>query len=121
MENRYRTKLKKVFLSDSELSQLKHFIDQSGCQSFSEYARRTLLDPGMNFITIDTTGYQNLIFELKRIGNNINQIARSINYSNLITEVELNELRKGIEELIVGVEKDFLIQSEKLRKFYGHH
>ena len=121
MENRYRTKLKKVFLSDSELSQLKHFIDQSGCQSFSEYARRTLLDPGMNFITIDTTGYQDLIFELKRIGNNINQIARSINYSNLITKVELDELRKGIEELIVEVEKDFLIQSEKLRKFYGHH
>ena len=121
MENRYRTKLKKVFLSDSELSQLNHCIDQSGCQSFSEYARRTLLDPGMNFITIDTTGYQDLIFELKRIGNNINQIARSINYSNLITEVELNELRKGIEELIVEVEKDFLIQSEKLRKFYGHH
>ncbi|MFS9079583.1 MobC family plasmid mobilization relaxosome protein [Streptococcus mitis] len=121
MEHRYRTNLKKVFLSDSELSQLKHGIDQSGCQSFSEYARRTLLDPGMNFITIDTTGYQDLIFELKRIGNNINQIARSINYSNLITEVELNELRKGIEELIVEVEKDFLIQSEKLRKFYGHH
>ena len=121
MENRYRTNLKKVFLSDSELSQLKHYIDQSGCQSFSEYARRTLLDPGMNFITIDTTGYQDLIFELKRIGNNINQIARSINYSNLITEVELNELRKGIEELIVEVEKDFLIRSEKLRKFYGHH
>lgn len=121
MEHRYRTNLKKVFLSDSELSQLKHCIDQSGCQSFSEYARRTLLDPGMNFITIDTTGYQDLIFELKRIGNNINQIARSINYSNLITEAELNELRKGIEELIVEVEKDFLIQSEKLRKFYGHH
>ncbi len=55
MENRYRTNLKKVFLSDSELGQLKHCIDQSGCQSFSEYARRTLLDPGMNFITtIDT-------------------------------------------------------------------
>ena len=121
MENRYRNNLKKVFLSDSELDQLKHCIDQSGCQSFSEYARRTLLDPGMNFITIDTTGYQDLIFELKRIGNNINQIARSINYSNLITEVELNELRKGIEELIVEVEKDFLIRSEKLRKFYGHH
>ena len=121
MEHRYRTNLKKVFLSDIELSQLNRNIEHSGCKSFSEYARRTLLDPGMNFITIDTTGYQDLIFELKRIGNNINQIARSINYSNLITEVELNELRKGIEELIVEVEKDFLIQSEKLRKFYGHY
>ena len=118
MEHRYRTNLKKVFLSDLELVKLNENISKSNCLSFSEYARRTLLNPGMNFITIDTNSYQDLIFELKRIGNNINQIA---NYSNLITEVELNELRKGIEELIVEVEKDFLIQSEKLRKFYGHH
>ena len=121
MEHRYRTNLKKVFLSDLELVKLNENISKSNCLSFSEYARRTLLDPGMNFITIDTNSYQDLIFELKRIGNNINQIARSINYSNLITEVELNEVRKGIEELIVEVEKDFLIRSEKLRKFYGHH
>ena len=32
-----------------------------------------------------------------------------------------SEIRRSVEELIVEVEKDFLIQSEKLRKFYGHH
>lgn len=121
MEHRYRTQLKKVFLSDSELSQLKHCIDQSGCQSFSEYARRTLLDPGMNFITIDTTGYQDLIFELKRIGNNINQIARSVNQSQLISSEELQDLKKGIDDLISEVEKEFSVQAKKLREFYGHH
>nr|AAC98435.1 unknown [Streptococcus pneumoniae] len=121
MEHRYRTNLKKVFLSDLELVKLNENISKSNCLSFSEYARRTTTRSWYEFYTIDTNSYQDLIFELKRIGNNINQIARSINYSNLITEVELNELRKGIEELIVEVEKDFLIRSEKLRKFYGHH
>lgn len=121
MENRYRNNLKKVFLSDSELDQLKHCIDQSSCQSFSEYARRTLLDPGMNFITIDTNGYQDLVFELKRIGNNINQIARSVNQSQLISSEELQELKKGIAELIKEVEKEFTIQAQKLREFHGHH
>ena len=67
MEHRYRINLKKVFLSDIELNQLNRNIDQSSCQSFSEYARRTLLDPGMNFITIDTNGYQDLVFELKNM------------------------------------------------------
>ena len=89
MENRYRNNLKKVFLSDSELGQLKHCIDQSGCQSFSEYARRTLLDPGMNFITIDTTGYQDLVFELKRIGNNINQIALGKKFTELAYKIRV--------------------------------
>jgi hypothetical protein len=121
MEHRYRINLKKVFLSDIELNQLNRNIDQSSCQSFSEYARRTLLDPGMNFITIDTNGYQGLVFELKRIGNNINQIARSVNQSQLISSEELQELKKGIAELIKEVEKEFTIQAQKLREFHGHH
>ena len=100
MEHRYRTNLKKVFLSDLELVKLNENISKSNCLSFSEYARRTLLDPGMNFITIDTTGYQDLVFELKRIGNNINQIARSVNQSQLISNGELQNLKKGISELI---------------------
>lgn len=121
MEHRYRTNLKKVFLSDIELSQLNRNIDQSGCKSFSEYARRTLLDPGMNFITFDTNGYQDLVFELKRIGNNINQIDRSVNQSQLISSEELQELKKGIADLIREVEKEFNIQAQKLREFHGHH
>ncbi|HET1862719.1 TPA: MobC family plasmid mobilization relaxosome protein [Streptococcus pneumoniae] len=121
MEHRYRINLKKVFLSDIELNQLNRNIDQNSCQSFSEYARRTLLDPGMNFITIDTNGYQDLVFELKRIGNNINQIARSVNQSQLISSEELQELKKGIAELIKEVEKEFTIQAQKLREFHGHH
>ena len=121
MEHRYRINLKKVFLSDIELNQLNRNIDQSSCQSFSEYARRTLLDPGMNFITIDTNGYQDLVFELKRIDNNINQIARSVNQSQLISSEELQELKKGIAELIKEVEKEFTIQAQKLREFHGHH
>ena len=121
MEHRYRINLKKVFLSDIELNQLNRNIDQSSCQSFSEYARRTLLDPGMNFITIDTNGYQDLVFELKRIGNNINQIARSVNQSQLISSEELQELKKGIAELIKEVDKEFNLQAQKLKEFHGHH
>lgn len=121
MEHRYRTNLKKVFLSDLELVKLNENISKSNCLSFSEYARRTLLDPGMNFITIDTNSYQDLIFELKRIGNNINQIARSVNQSQLISSEELQDLKKGIADLISEVEKEFSVQAKKLREFYGHH
>ncbi|HEV4626506.1 Bacterial mobilisation protein (MobC) [Streptococcus pneumoniae] len=121
MEHRYRTNLKKVFLSDSELNQLNINIDQSGCKSFSEYARRTLLDPGMNFITIDTNGYQDLVFELKRIGNNINQIARAINQSHLISQNQLQELSKGVGELIKEVDKEFQVEVKRLKEFHGSY
>lgn len=75
----------------------------------------------MNFITIDATGYQDLMFELKRIGNNINQIARSVNQSQLISNEELQDLKKGIADLIREIEKAFSIQAKKLREFHGNH
>ncbi len=49
MENRYRTNLKKVFLTDQELANLNNHISQSSCQNFSAYARKVLLNPNMTF------------------------------------------------------------------------
>ena len=80
MVYRYRTNLKKVFLTDPELHQLN-----------------------------------------ERIGNNINQIARAINQSHLISQEQLQELSKGISELITGVEKDFQVEVNRLRDFYGSY
>lgn len=57
MENRYRTNLKKVFLTDHELATLNDRIGQSGCKNFSAYARKVLLNPNMTFLTIDTSNY----------------------------------------------------------------
>ncbi|MFX3810234.1 plasmid mobilization relaxosome protein MobC, partial [Streptococcus suis] len=55
MENRYRTNLKKVFLTDQELATLNDRIGQSGCKNFYAYARKVLLNPNMTFLTIDTS------------------------------------------------------------------
>ena len=121
MENRYRTNLKKVYLSDQELIILNKNLAQSQCPSFSHYARKTLLDPGMNFITIDTSGFQNLIFEIRRIGNNINQIARAVNQIHLLSLQQVKELQLCISELEKQLQKDFDIKCQQLREFYGHH
>jgi putative bacterial mobilization protein mobC len=121
MVYRYRTNLKKVFLTDSELNQLNDRITKSHCQNFSVYARKVLLNPNMAFVTINTDTYEQLVFELRRIGNNINQIARAINQSHLISQEQLQELIKGISELITGVEKDFQVEVNRLREFYGSH
>lgn len=115
MEHRYRTNLKKVFLTDSELNQLNNHLSKSRCKTFSEYARKVLLNPNMNFLTIDTTTYQDLIFELKRIGNNVN----AVNQSHIISHEQFQELRQGMAELVSEVEKDFQIKVEKLKAFYG--
>jgi len=90
-------------------------------QNFSVYARKVLLNPNMSFVTINTDTYEQLVFELRRIGNNINQIARAINQSYLISQEQLQELSKGVSELITGVEKEFQVEVKRLKEFYGSH
>jgi hypothetical protein len=121
MENRYRTNLKKVFLTDQELATLYDRIGQSRCKNFSAYARKILLNPNMTFLTIDTSNYQDLVFELRRIGNNINQIAKTVNHTKLLTVEQRDNLKSGIGQLIAEVDKDFDVKCQKLREFYGSH
>ncbi|ANC99841.1 MobC family plasmid mobilization relaxosome protein [Streptococcus suis] len=121
MEYRYRTNLKKVFLTDSELKQLNNRIAESRSKNFSEYARKVLLNPNMTFLTIDTSNYKELVFELRRIGNNINQITRAINQSHLISQEQLKSLSQGIDEMISEVEKEFHMNVKALKEFHGSH
>ena len=96
MVYRYRTNLKKVFLTDSELHQLNERIAKSHCQNFSVYARKVLLNPNMSFVTINTDTYDQLVFELRRIGNNINQIAK---HANTFDEIEFDTLKVYLTNL----------------------
>ena len=118
---RYRTNLKKVFLTDQELATLNDCIGQSGCKNFSAYARKVLLNPNMTFLTIETSNYDDLVFELKRIGNNLNQIARTVNQTHILTPSDRGFLVQGIGQLIKEVEKDFNKKCQQLKEFYGRH
>ena len=103
------------------MNQLNDRITKSHCQNFSVYARKVLLNPNMAFVTINTDTYEQLVFELRRIGNNINQIASAINQSHLISQEQLQELSKGVSELITGVEKEFQMELKRLKEFHGSH
>ncbi|MTV61383.1 plasmid mobilization relaxosome protein MobC [Streptococcus pneumoniae] len=75
----------------------------------------------MSFVTINTDTYDQLVIELRRIGNNINQIARAINQSRLISQEQLQELSKGVGELIKEVDKEFQVEVKRLKEFHGSY
>jgi len=94
----------KVYLDDDEIELLKKQTEKSRL-SQSEYIRRTILNK--KIIVVD--GIKDFLIELKKIGVNINQIAReknmgsNKNYSNEFQN--LNEGLKNIWEEIVKVLK----------------
>ncbi|HFZ4296898.1 TPA: MobC family plasmid mobilization relaxosome protein [Streptococcus pneumoniae] len=109
MSEQYRDIRKEVNLTADELKQIEKMMEVDNYRHFS------------SFVTINTDTYDQLVFELRRIGNNINQIARAINQSRLISQEQLQELSKGVGELIKEVDKEFQVEVKRLKEFHGSY
>ena len=76
MTERYRTILKKFYITESQNQALDILISYTGLRNFSSYARKMLFKKKPIVVTFDETSFEALIFSLRRIKNNVNQLAR---------------------------------------------
>ena len=67
-----------IWLTKEELENLKTRISQTNLNQ-SAYIRKCILEKNITVIP----GIRDLIIEIKRIGNNLNQITRSVNEGSL--------------------------------------
>ena len=96
---RKRSKQLQFFVSDKELEHIKSKVAESKL-SQSDYLRRTAL--GKDIVVVD--GIRELTLELKRIGNNLNQLTKLVHQTRLTDfngEVELlrGEMKKAWHSL----------------------
>lgn len=90
--NRTRPKQIVIRVSEEELEAIKKKVEQSG-KSQQQYIIEALTQKQI----INTDGVKEILPELKRIGNNLNQIAKRCNEGGMLpTEAEI---RKHGEEL----------------------
>ena len=92
MANRKRPYQYIVRLSEPETWLLYDKVSQAAT-SQQEYIRRCILDAQI----INTDGFKKVLPELKRIGNNLNQIARSCNQGNQAVVEEVAAIRKELD------------------------
>lgn len=76
MAERYRTVLKKFYVTDAQNQVLNEFIGYTGLGNFSNYARKMLFKTKPIVVTFDETSFESLVFSLRRIKNNLNQLSR---------------------------------------------
>ena len=76
MVERYRTVLKKFYITKSQNQTLNYLISYTGLRNFSNYARKMLFKKFPIVVVFDEASFEDLIFSLRRIKNNINQLAR---------------------------------------------
>ena len=100
--NKTRPKQLSFRVSEEEYQQLQEKISESG-KNQQEYILSCVLEKQI----VNTDGIKELLPELKRIGNNLNQIAHALNGSsyysyNLITEnqKELTEIWQSLKQFL---------------------
>lgn len=100
--NRTRPKQIVIRVSEEELEQIKKKVEQSG-KSQQQYIIEALTQKQVT----NTDGIKVLMPELKRVGNNLNQIAKALNSTGyydyrLITQnqKELNEVWQSLKQYL---------------------
>lgn len=116
---RNRAILKRVFLDEVEDNLLKLNMKKFGMIKFSNYARRMLLYPQLPVINIDTSEYEKMTDELKRIGNNLNQVAKLANQNKQVDAQAISQMENLIQELRVEMSRELKLKIEEVKSEYG--
>ena len=111
IKNRERNILKRFFVNEKEDERIKLMMKETGINNFSIFARRACCNK--EIFTLDFSEYKNIISEisstkseLKRIGNNINQIAKHLNENkNNQTESLMSDYQNQLESLEEKIQK----------------
>lgn len=105
--NRSRPKQIVIRVSEAELLQIKKKVELSG-KSQQQYVIEALTQKQIT----NTDGIKELVPELKRIGNNLNQIAKRCNEGGMLPSEA--EVRKHGEELnrVWQLLRQYLVKSE---------
>lgn len=99
------------YLSDEELSKLNDRLEHYNSSNRSEFIRDSVLN---NYIIInDDTNLRELVYEVNRIGNNINQLTKLANQNKEIQSEEIKWLKKQVEEIRSLVFHSLMKHNEK--------
>ena len=92
--NKTRPKQLSFRVSEEEYQQLQEKISESG-KNQQEYILSCVLEKQI----VNTDGIKELIPELKRIGNNLNQIAKALNGSTYYSYSLITQNQKELEKI----------------------
>lgn len=101
-KKRYRDKEIKFFVTDNELQ----MIDQKAAVAEldrSKYLRKIAIEGFI--IKRDFTQVEQLVYEINKIGNNINQVARRANEIDFVNKGEIMYLKKQLNSIYKQIEK----------------
>lgn len=90
----HRTRKMTFRLTEEEYRKIKEKVEESGT-SQQQFLLKTALEKEI----IHIKEFQELIFQIKKIGTNVNQIARHSNETGIVSEEELADVKGGLNQI----------------------
>lgn len=90
----HRTRKMTFRLTEEEYSKIKEKVEESGT-SQQQFLLKTAL--GKEIIHIKE--YQDMIFQIKKIGVNINQITKHCNEIGTVPDADISEIKGGLDNI----------------------
>lgn len=118
-QNRVRKKKRTFRLTEEENDLLKRRINDSPYDNFQNYARHMLLAGEIHYV--DYSELQQLKWEVNKIGNNINQMAKLANQFEEISQDDIDDLLDLIHQVEWLVSNKLKDEISKERKTNGIH
>jgi len=90
----HRTRKMTFRLTDEEYKRIKAKVDEARISQ-----QQFLLNTALNKEIVHIKEFQELIFQIKKIGINVNQIAKRTNETGHISEADMEEVKGGLEQI----------------------
>lgn len=103
-KKRKRNTLFRFFVNEAEKEVIDRKIKQSNLDA-SKYLRTAAL--GQPIVNIDMSKLDGVIYELNKIGTNINQIAKFCNSNNQIYKSDIDELKSEMNKVCEIIASSF--------------
>ena len=87
------------WVSDDEHIRLTEIATQYGYNSVAGYSKAKVCKSRLRPQKIDNEGAKKIAYELNKIGNNVNQIAKKCNSGDRITHDEIAKLREELNAI----------------------
>ncbi|KAB6101775.1 plasmid mobilization relaxosome protein MobC [Turicibacter sanguinis] len=116
MKNRTRPKQMMFRVTEKEKEMILNNSEKLGFKKFENYARKMLIDGYViNLQSADDKDLKQLMSEVSRIGNNINQIAKGINSNHRVYESDLKEIKNG-QDTIIRLVRELVRNTNKIKQ-----
>lgn len=96
-KKRRRDKQINFRVTSTEKAMIKDRIEKSGCIDDGEYLRQMALNGYI--LSLDNSDLKQLLFEINKIGTNINQIAHKVNSVNEIYQTDMDEIKERMDQI----------------------